>query len=111
MDTKKFKMGWMIVAFDLPVGTKDERKDAADFRKFLLKDGYQMMQFSVYVRPMVTQARMQTHVRRLRLHTPPNGALRAIFVTESQWERSYVVYGKSRAPREPEEMPKQMHLW
>ena len=45
MDTKKFKMGWMIVAFDLPVGTKEERKAAGDFRKFLLEDGYQMMQY------------------------------------------------------------------
>ena len=111
MDTKKFKMGWMIVAFDLPVGTKEERKAAGDFRKFPLEDGYQMMQYSVYVRPMVTFSRMQKHMKRLREHTPPNGALRAIFVTESQWERSYVVYGKSRSPRAPEEMPEQLHLW
>lgn len=111
MDIKKFKMGWMIVAFDLPVGTKEERKSAFGFRKFLLDDGYQMMQFGVYLRPLVSYARMQTHVRRLREHTPPNGAVRAIFVTESQWERSYVVYGKSRTPREPEKIPEQLHLW
>jgi CRISPR-associated protein Cas2 len=36
-------MGWLIVAFDLPVGTRRQRKEATDFRKFLLDDGCQMI--------------------------------------------------------------------
>jgi len=36
MDTEKFKMGWVIVAFDLPAGTKEQRKTATDFRNILL---------------------------------------------------------------------------
>ena len=51
-------MGWMIVAFDLPVVEKEQRKAATRFRKFLLDDGYQMLQFSVYARSLVSHARM-----------------------------------------------------
>ena len=40
---------WLFVFFDLPVTTKKERKDATQFRKSLEKDGFSMMQFSVYV--------------------------------------------------------------
>ena len=67
MDTKQFKMGWLMVAFDLPVTTKAGRKSATNFRKFLLDDGYQMMQFSVYVRPCVTAARRPTSGESRRL--------------------------------------------
>ncbi|MGC6426759.1 MAG: CRISPR-associated endonuclease Cas2 [Akkermansiaceae bacterium] len=51
MDTTTFKMGWLMVAFDLPTKTKDERKRYTHFRKCLLDDGFLMMQYSVYIRP------------------------------------------------------------
>ena len=40
----------MIVFFDLPVKTKNERREATRFRNFLMNDGYHMLQFSVYAR-------------------------------------------------------------
>ena len=73
MDTEKFKMGWLIVAFDLPVGTKKQRKTATDFRNFLLDDGYQMIQFSVYARACVSFARQETHIERLKKTLPSEG--------------------------------------
>ena len=45
-----YRIMWLFVLFDLPVETKKERKAAADFRKALLKDGFSMLQFSVYNR-------------------------------------------------------------
>ena len=101
----------MIVAFDLPVVTKDERKEATAFRKFLLEDGYQMMQYSVYIRSLVSHARMDTHIRRLKSKIPSDGAVRAIFVTESQWQHSFVVYGKTKSRQTPEQLPEQLQLW
>src|SRR5438067_997488 len=59
MDTEKLKMGWLVVAFDLPVGTKQQRKQATGFRDFLIEDGYQMIQFSVYARACVSFARQE----------------------------------------------------
>jgi CRISPR-associated protein Cas2 len=49
-------MGWLIVAFDLPVGTRKQRKAATDFRNYLIDDGFQMIQFSVYARACVSFA-------------------------------------------------------
>ena len=41
---------WLVVLFDLPVGTKKERKAATKFRQHLLDLGFEMSQFSVYFR-------------------------------------------------------------
>lgn len=100
MDTERFKMGWLLVTFDLPTTTKAARKSAHDFREWLKDDGYIMMQCSVYARPCVTCARQETHLDRLRLHLPPEGSVRAMFVTRSQWARSFVMHGApgSRGP-------------
>lgn len=100
-----------MVAFDLPVGTKEERKRATGFRDFLIDDGYSMMQFSVYVRPCVSFARQETHMSRLKAHIPDEGSVRAIFITRSQWERSYVIHGKPAKKVSPEDMPEQILLW
>ena len=45
-----YRLMWMMVLFDLPVLTKKERKAATKFRKFLLDQGFEMSQFSVYMR-------------------------------------------------------------
>ena len=111
MDGKKFKMGWLIVAFDLPVTTKPQRKSATDFRKFLLDDGFHMIQYSFYARPMVTYARMKTHLARVKVHVPPKGSIRAIYVTRAQWERAYVIHGAPATVQPPERMPRQLELW
>jgi CRISPR-associated protein Cas2 len=104
-------MGWLVVTFDLPVGTKKQRKSATDFRNFLLDDGYQMIQFSVYARSCVTFARQETHIDRVKKYLPPEGSIRAIFVTRSQWEKSYVIQGSPASEVEAEEMPEQIQLW
>ena len=111
MDTRKFKMGWLMVAFDLPVGTSEQRKAATGFRKYLIDDGFQMMQFSVYVRPCVSFARQKTHIDRVKNHIPPEGSVRAIFITRSQWERSFVLHGSPAKEQKPEGMPEQIQLW
>ena len=104
-------MGWLIVAFDLPVGTKTQRKRATDFRKFLLDDGFQMIQFSVYARACVSFARQETHLDRVKKSLPPEGSVRAIFVTRAQWERSHVIQGSPATEEDPEDLPEQVQLW
>lgn len=111
MDTEKFKVGWLIVCFDLPVGTKAQRRRAAQFREFLIDDGYTMLQWSVYARACVTFARQQTHLSRVKLNLPPEGSVRAIFVTRAQWERMFVMHGDPEHTPPPEELPEQIQLW
>lgn len=100
-----------MVAFDLPVTTKEERKRATDFRQFLLKDGFQMIQFSVYARPCVSFARQETHLRRVRMAVPEEGSVRAIFITKNQWENAFVIHGKPATETKAERIPEQIMLW
>ena len=111
MDTQTLKMGWLVVAFDLPVGSKEQRKAATGFREFLLDDGFQMIQWSLYARSCVSYARQETHMVRVRGNLPPEGSVRAIFVTRAQWERSFVIHGSPAKSVSPEEMPEQLLIW
>lgn len=111
MDFEKFKVGWLIVAFDLPVGTKPQRKAAHDFREWLKDDGFQMLQWSVYARSCVSFARQETHVQRVKSHLPEEGSVRILFVTRAQWERSFVIHGKPAKPVPAEGLPEQIQFW
>lgn len=84
----------VMVFFDLPVTTKRARKAAADFRKFLIKDGYYMVQFSVYARVCNGIDTVEKHMKRLKAAVPDNGSVRAMVVTEKQYESMYVLTGK-----------------
>jgi CRISPR-associated protein Cas2 len=111
VDPDKFKMGWLLVAFDLPVTSREQRKRATDFRLFLLDDGFVMVQFSVYARSCVSVARQETHLDRVKKTLPPEGSVRAWFVTRAQWERSFVIHGSPATEVPPESMPEQIQLW
>lgn len=100
-----------MVCFDLPVLTKEQRKTATKFRKWLIDDGYQMIQWSVYARPCVTFSRQETHLRRLETAVPEEGSIRALFVTRAQWERAYSIKGSPARHAPLEEIPQQMLFW
>ncbi len=86
-------MGWLLVMFDLPVDSKEHRKEASDFRRALLDDGYVMLQFSIYMRACPSFDRMLKHQKRLGSITPNGGNVRILFVTDKQWEKSLSVLG------------------
>lgn len=85
---------WLMVFFDLPVKTKEQRKLASRFRKDLVKDGYIMLQLSVYARLCQGEDRTEKHIRRLQLATPPRGHVRAMKVTDRQYGRMMLMVGK-----------------
>lgn len=60
------KTMWMVVMFDLPVDTKAARKEANDFRKRIKKDGFTMMQLSVYMRHCPSRENADVHERRVK---------------------------------------------
>ena len=93
MSAAKDRFMWLFVFFDLPVKTKLDRKVATQFRNFLLKDGYMMIQFSVYARICNGQERIDKHLSRLN-HTLPNkGSVRVIQITDKQYERMKILVG------------------
>lgn len=72
----------MLVFFDLPVITAKERKAAAQFRKFLLKDGYHMVQYSVYARVCNGNDAVEKHEMRLKDHIPQKGSVRLLVISK-----------------------------
>lgn len=87
---------WIFVFFDLPVGTKTERRTATQFRNFLLKDGYMMIQFSVYARICNGQDRVEKHTQRITARIPEKGSVRLIQITDKQYERMKILVGTVR---------------
>ena len=86
--------------FDLPVDTTQARRAYTQFRKMLLKDGFTRMQYSVYLRHCASEENAGVHVRRVELAVPDNGEVRIICVTDKQFERMRVFWGKKRRPPE-----------
>ena len=105
------KMGWMLVLFDLPVTTKKQRKIATKFRNRLLEDGYSMLQFSVYMRSCSSWERMKKHAHRLRLIAPSGGNIRAIMITEKQWEKSITIVSQSYTKTKKISKPQQLDIF
>ncbi len=86
----------MIVFFDLPTLSAKERKAAAKFRNFLLKDGYSMMQWSVYSRVCNGMDSVAAHQQRLKQNLPENGSVRLLKLTEKQYESIEILLGTEK---------------
>ncbi len=80
-----YRIMWLFVFFDLPTNTKAERRHAAQFRKALEKDGFTMMQYSVYVRHCASKENMAVHLNRVRKSMPPSGYTSILSVTDKQY--------------------------
>lgn len=85
---------WIFVFFDLPTTTKLERRDAARFRKSLEKDGFTMMQYSVYIRHCASHESMNVHIKRVRSIVPPSGLVSVLSVTDKQYGDILNFWGK-----------------
>lgn len=84
----------MIVFFDLPTLTKKDRRIAQHFRNFLVKDGYVMLQLSVYSRICKGEADIEKHAKRLKSLIPENGSVRMLVVTEKQYASMTIFVGE-----------------
>lgn len=84
----------IIVFFDLPVVKKRERKIYAQFRRFLLNDGYDMIQYSVYSRLCNGIDMTNKHLKRLTTSLPEKGSIRCLTITEKQYSEMKFLVGK-----------------
>ena len=86
----------MIVLFDLPVTTKAKMRAANQFRQFLLKDGYQMLQLSIYTRIIKGRDALEKHHKRLVAHLPEEGSIRCLSITEKQFASMEILVGEKK---------------
>lgn len=87
----------IIVMFDLPVTGKEARRQYGLFRKFLIQDGYNMMQYSVYGRVTLNHDDARKHIERLKRHLPPRGSVRVLQITEKQYTSMKILVGERTA--------------
>ncbi len=80
-----YRVMWLFTMFDLPVTTKKERKAAAFFRKELVKEGFTMLQFSVYIRHCASVQSQEVHTKRVRGLLPETGKVSILAVTDKQF--------------------------
>ncbi len=109
MNLSGYRIMWVIAMFDLPVDTKAAKKAYAGFRKALLKDGFRRMQFSVYSRFCASREAAETHIARVERALPEDGEIRLVVVTDAQFGRMRVFFGKVR--RSIEKPPKQLEFF
>ncbi len=81
--------------FDLPVDTKESRRDYTRFRRALLDEGFMMLQFSVYARFCEDEESSKKFRRRIKNELPPDGQVRVISITDKQFAKMDVYYGKN----------------
>lgn len=90
----------MMVFFDLPTLTKTDRRNASRFRNFLVKDGYIMLQLSVYSRICKGLDDVDKHANRLKCLIPKEGSVRLLTVTEKQYASMEILVGTLKKEEE-----------
>jgi CRISPR-associated protein Cas2 len=105
----EYKSVWLFALFDLPVDTKEARKEYTRFRKFLLNQGFGMLQFSVYARYCDGEDKATTFRHRIKKSLPPEGEVRLIAITDRQFGKMEVFWGGSR--QSTEKKPSQLMLF
>lgn len=100
---------WAFVFFDLPVETATDRRNYAQFRKGLIKDGYTMLQYSIYIRHCNSRENAEVHIKRARKLLPPKGEVIIFTLTDKQF--SMMEMFRECSPRVKPDCPQQLELF
>jgi CRISP-associated protein Cas1 len=100
-----YRIMWLVVLFDLPVGTKKERKAATRFRLKLLDLGFEMTQYSVYLRFCAGKEQAEAYERKIEQAMPASGKVHIIAITDKQYEniRTYRGRNREQSPKNPDQ--------
>ncbi|MEB2340683.1 MAG: CRISPR-associated endonuclease Cas2 [Flavobacteriia bacterium] len=93
-----YRAMWLFVLFDLPVQTKKQRRVAAQFRKRMLQEGFNMMQFSVYTRHCPSREALVVHSKRVKRAVPHQGQVTLMAITDKQYGRMVNIQGGAHEP-------------
>ena len=104
-----YRAMWILICFDLPTDTPIARYQYTQFRKYLIEDGFKMMQYSIYFRHSASRENINVHLFRVRKWIPPDGEVRILLFTDKQFERMEVYQGKRRLATE--KPPNQLEMF
>ena len=98
----EYRVMWLLVLFDLPTETKKDIREYTIFRKNLLRDGFTMFQFSIYVRHCASLENAEVHKKRVKSFLPRYGKVGIICITDKQFGSIELFYGnKPQVPNTP----------
>ena len=105
----EYRIMWVLIFFDLPTETSEERKIASKFRKEIMQDGFTMFQFSIYLRHCASRENAEVHIKRTKDKLPSKGHIGIMCVTDKQFGMMEIFQGKKEAP--PTNTPKQLEIF
>jgi CRISPR-associated protein Cas2 len=105
----EYRIMWILVFFDLPTETKQDRKNYTKFRDGMIDDGFFMFQFSIYVRHCASRENMEVHVKRIKEKLPPKGKVGIMTITDKQFGMMEIFDGKKEAVKE--NIPQQLEMF
>ena len=97
---------WIFVYFDLPTETKKDKRAYTDFRKGIMRDGFTMMQYSIYSRHCNSRENAEVHKNRVKALMPEKGDIIIFEITDAQFGRMEFFLGgnKDRAKSQPQQL-------
>lgn len=104
-----YRIMWLFVFFDLPTETKKDIKNYTRFRKGLMKDGFTMMQYSVYTRHCASKESSNVHTKRVENIMPPKGNVNILEITDKQYSNMKSFWGAESIPTKPP--PQQLEMF
>ncbi len=104
-----YRIMWLFVMFDLPVVTSRERKQATGFRNSLLDLGFEMSQFSVYLKYCPSGEKATAVSDKIPSLLPPGGKVDVLCITDKQFSNMRRYYARKR--RKNDGAAKQYHLF
>ena len=104
-----YRIMWLFVFFDLPVVEKQDQKRAQRFRTNLIKDGFTMLQYSVYIRHCASHENMEVHRAHVTALVPPKGKVSVLAITDKQFADTTTYYGGNEKPPPP--TPAQLEMF
>ena len=93
-----YRLMWIMVLFDLPVTTEKERKKATKFRNFLIDNSFEMVQFSVYMRPCPSKEHVERLIKLIENNLPEDRKLDILPITDKQYENIVTMRGRNKLP-------------
>ena len=87
----------ILLFFDLPSVTYNDLKQYRNFRKYLIKNGFMMLQESVYMRLLLNSNMVKIICESLEKNKPSNGLVQVLVITEKQYERMFFLVGEGKS--------------
>lgn len=84
----------LLIMFDLPTDTLEEKRDYRRFRKTLISNGFSMLQESVYTRLLLTPSMEQSVLAAIQKEKPAKGVVTSLLITEKQFSSMHYIVGE-----------------